>query len=725
MNINRRFTMKTNRKITAIIGLLAVSIWCLIGLNRAFAAAPPEEKEDQQMAGILYAYTNVNSDTGKESPKTKIFLPLQKTDVHLEVFAGITKATVTQVFTNDTQNALEAVYVFPLPAKAAVTDMVLKVEDRIIRSVIKEREAAKKTYEAAKAAGKKTALLEQERPNIFTTSVANFLPGETIEIILSYMEEVEYQKGVYTVNFPMIVGQRYIPRGETHEPAGILPDREDQDVDAQSMQDNTTVPDAERLNPPLLHPNLDSRHRLSLTAEIAGIPVKAIVSNTHAINIEDISKENEERYWVSLAGEVTVPDSDFNMKIYMKEEDSPRLSCIHSRKGEETYSMVTVFPPVSEGESSPFAIPRDVVFLIDTSGSMSGLSIGQARTGLMRCLNMLRPGDYFTIVRFASDFSYFSPDLRPVTTENVGAAKRYIDGLTADGGTEMQRALQYVLGIPKNQGTMKMIVFLTDGAVGNEDSLFRLLSNHLGPCRLFTFGIGSAPNEYLMQKMAEIGRGQSQFIHSEQDIGEVMATFFKTLDSPVLTDISLEWMDEAGNRVKDVELYPNPCPDVYYQRPVQVLLKHPQGARGKIILSGMLGENPVSYSYAVDEREARRTDAVDRMFGNAKIKESMFRHIQANSDEERELLRQEIIDVSLYYQVLSKFTARVAVEERVVRGPNGELETVRVKTPLPKGWDPSQFTSTASDMFLWLLVGGLLAVAGLIDLGIRRFIGSR
>jgi Ca-activated chloride channel family protein len=717
--------MKMNLKRKAIIGVLAISFWLWIGPANAAAAAPVNEKENPQMAGILYAYTNVNPDNGEATLKKKIFLPLRKTDVHLEVFAGIVKATVTQEFTNDSKNALEAIYVFPLPSEAAVTDMVLKVGDRVIRSEIKEREEAKKTYEAAKAAGKKTALLEQERPNIFTTSVANFLPGETVEISLSYMEPVEYQKGIYTVNFPMVVGQRYIPISDSDLRASRSA------ADSGITHEDIQVPDAAWLNPPLLHPNLDSQHRLSLNAYITGIPVKTIVSNTNVISIEEISSgENEEKYRVSPAKDVIVPNSDFNLKIYLREVNSPQLSYIHSRKEAEAYGMVTVFPPVSEEDpqSSPFALPRDVIFLIDTSGSMSGMSIKQAKAGLMLCLQVLRPEDHFTIVRFAIDYSYFSPDLKPATPGNIEDARYYINGLTAKGGTEMQRALQYVLGIPKNQGSMKMIVFLTDGAVGNEDSLIRLLSNHLGQSRLFTFGIGSAPNEYLMRKMAEIGRGQSRFIHSHEDIGEVMANFFKTLDSPILTDISLEWRDTAGNRISNMEFYPNPCPDVYYQRPLQVFMKLPETSAGELILSGLLGGKTMEYRYGIDTktfRQSQRINAIDRMFGKAKIKELMYRHIRANSVEERLLLKKEIIDLSLNHQVLSKFTARVAVEKRITRNPDGELETVKVNVPLPKGWDPTKFHATASDTFLWLIVGALLITAALIDLGIRRFINSR
>jgi Ca-activated chloride channel family protein len=696
--------MMLRLKNTVLVILIMLGVILLLTApGKAAADTGARDTEEQQMSGVLFAFqeTVENGKAGKQ----KVFLPLRKTDVMLEVFAGVVKANVSQVFKNDTGSALEAIYVFPLPAKAAVTDMVLKVDDRIIRSVIQERQEAKKTYQAAKAAGKKTALMEQERPNIFTTSVANFLPGETVEISFSYMEPLEYQEGMYTVNFPMVVGQRYVSGAGYRTPPG------------------EAAPDAGRLNPPLLHPNLDSQHRLSLIADVIGIPVKTIVSHTHAIDVQASAPGGEcEKYRVSLTRQVTVPDCDFNMKIYLEEENTPRVSYVHSRKDEQAYGMVTVFPPVLEGEPSAFAMPRDVVFLIDTSGSMSGQSIYQAKTGLTLCMKMLRPEDNFTIVRFSSDFSFFSPTLKPASQSNIFDAKQYIAGLVASGGTEMQQALRYVLGMPKRENALKMIVFLTDGAVGNEDSLFRLLSDQLAGGRLFTFGIGSAPNEYLMRKIAEIGRGQSHFIHSNEDVGEVMANFFKTLDSPVLTDIAFTWEAADGSRIDNVEFYPNPCPDVYFQRPIQVFIKYPESGKpvGDIVVSGMLGNKPVEYLYHVKDGAMRRVDSVDRRFGKAKIKELMYRHIRSNSQQERDLLRREVIDVSLGHQVLSKFTARVAVEERVTRDPGGELNTVKVKVPLPKGWDPSKFNATASDLYLWLLVGFLLIVAGLIDMGIRR-----
>ncbi|MCP4157298.1 MAG: marine proteobacterial sortase target protein [bacterium] len=678
--------------------------WGLLTISPSEALAQKEESQNKEIAGILYA----NAQNSKE----KVFLPLKQTDVKLNVIAGIVKTNVTQVFSNEADTALEAVYIFPLPSRAAVTGMELKIGGRTIKSVIKEREAAKKVFKAAKAAGKKTALIEQERPNIFTTSVANILPGETVEVSFSYLETVDFQKGTYTVNFPMVVGQRYIPYNTSlsNYSGSGADSREGEQAKEPALSSGT--PDAARLNPPVLHPNIDNQHKLTITADITGIPVSTVTSATHDILVDGVAGE-ESLCRVTLAEENTIPDCDFNMKIQLREEDAPQVSFIKSVKEEASYAMLTVFPPLGEGLSS-FAIPRDVTFLIDTSGSMSGQSIRQAQDGLKLCMQMLRTGDRFNIVRFSSDYSSFRTEMQPVDGGTIGEALVYIEELRADGGTEMQQALTHVLDIPGREGSMKMVVFLTDGAVGNENSLLRLLEDRLGRSRLFTFGIGSAPNEFLMRKMAERGRGQARFIHTNEDIGDVMSNFFKTLESPVMTDISISWQDGGGSSENGLEFYPALCPDVYYQRPLQVFLKYPGQVGGQIFISGKLGDKPVKYQFSVDDGSGIRFDAVDRMFGKWKIDDLMYRLNRAGSQKERDRLKQMVITESLGFQILSKYTARVAVEEIVSRDPAGQLKTVKVPVPLPRGWQPPKLNPTATNELVLFLIGLALLLLALI-----------
>lgn len=663
-------------KMKAVAPIL--SFFCC--LNLCFAQT---EETTNEVSGILCARI---PDT-----EVKLFLPLKSTDVKMEVTAGIVSAQVSQQFVNNTKYPLEAVYVFPLPSKATVTDMTLIVGDRMIRSVVKERVEAKKTYESAKKAGKKAALLEQERPNIFTTSVANFMPGETAKVSFSYMQPADYSKGVYSITFPMVVGQRYIPFKQDVNPDG-------------SVHFASAVPDAHRLNPPLLHPTIDPGHRVSIVVDLHGLPVEKITSNTHAIRVEqpDISTDD---FTVSLAQEVTLPDSEFNLKVNVKKNKEPAISFVNSRGAEASHGMLTVLPPLGRRKAKNVSVPRDVIFLVDTSGSMSGQSISQAKAGLSRCLKMLRKRDRFTIVRFASEFSSFAPDLREVTGQRLQAATTYVAGLSADGGTEMQKALEYVLGIKGIGKSVRLIVFLTDGCVGNEDSLMRLLSQKLDRARLFCFGIGSAPNEHLVRKMAETGRGQARFIRSHEDIGEVMADFFRTLEKPILTDISLEWLDSTGNRIENIEFYPKPCPDVFSERPLQVIARYPNHYSGRVIVSGFLNTKEVRYEYQVNPGQGTHHPAIDKMFGRSRINELMVQMICKQPDGKPIDPKLEIIRTALEYQLVSKYTSRIAVEEQIERKPDGTLVTVNVPAMLPNGWSPSAWFPTATNDPLLLALG--------------------
>lgn len=670
----------------------------LIVVLFASAAAAQTPEEGSEICGVLCG----RSAGGDGEKSIQLFLPLKQTSVQLDVTAGQLSARVTQVFENDTPYPLEAAYIFPLPSRASVTDMELRVDERIIKSVVQEREEAKKTYEKAKKAGKKTALLEQERPNIFTTSVANFMPGETISVSFSYMEPLSYDNGSYRVNFPMVVGQRYIPWSIKADAKG-------------NAVVKSPVKDPERLNPPILHPNIDSGHRLSISTRITGIPIKSIESSTHAIVVDRIDGESTR---VSLRDGETIPNSDFNLRIALAESEQPQISFVESAGDKEQYGLLTVFPPTRKSPVDEADTPREVIFLIDTSGSMSGASIGQAKAGLKQCLQMLKPQDRFNIVRFASEHSSFAPQLRPASAGKLAAARGYIDALTADGGTEMQPALEHCLDIPQSQESMRLIVFLTDGCVGNEDSLMRLLSKKLGNARLFTFAIGSAPNEFLTRRMAEIGRGQFRCIHSHEEIDSVMSDFFKTLAAPVFTDIEIEWIDRTGRR-RELQSYPSRAPDIFHGRPLQLLFRSNAGFDGSVIIRGDLAGETTLLEKEVDTEGSKECGQIDKLYGRARIDSLMYERLRASGKQEREIIKAQIVDVALRHQLVSAFTSRVAVEERISRTPDGELKSVKVPTPLPKGWNPSKFSATATNDALLLFIG-LSALALFGTLSIRR-----
>jgi Ca-activated chloride channel family protein len=354
-----------------------------------------------------------------------------------------------------------------------------------------------------------------------------------------------------------------------------------------------------------------------------------------------------------------------------------------------------------------------VLFLIDTSGSMSGDSMVQAKNGLHACLDMLRDQDTFTMIRFADAFTAFTPRSVAASAIHIHEAGDWISSLNADGGTQMQPALAHALALPRHAGALRLIIFLTDGDVGNEDSLLALLADKLGPARLFAFGIGSAPNEFLMRRMAELGRGQSRFLRTSQDLEPVMADFFRTLESPVCTDVALHWYDATGQARADIECYPHPCPDVFADRPLQVVARLPQDYAGDVMVTGTLAGEPVSYAFPVVPSQ-RATPAISRLFGQQRVNRLMIDFIQADGEPNKQAVRTEIVDTALRHQLITRFTSRVAVEDIVARAPDGTLVTTRVAVPLPFG-----FEATATTDPLLALVGGLLlAIAG--GLGAQR-----
>jgi Ca-activated chloride channel family protein len=469
------------------------------------------------------------------------------------------------------------------------------------------------------------------------------------------------------------------------------------------------VEDAARVCPPLLHPRVDSRHRLRIEARIRGLPVEEARSGTHAVRVE---REGDD-VRVSLAGEVAVPDSDFNLQILLRRAESPQAFCAASVTNGAAFALLTILPPTArERDAATPPAPRDAIFLVDTSGSMAGESVGQARAGLKRCLRMLRPCDRFAIVRFADAFSFFAPDLLTATPDRLAAAEAYVDGLAADGGTMMHPALACALGLPDDGRAARLVIFLTDGCVGNENELMKLVAGRLGRARLFAFGIGSAPNEFLLRRVAEMGRGQAAFIRSQEDVGEAIADLFRTLDEPALTDVSVAWRDARGIAVPGVESYPDPPPDCFRDRPVQVVARLPAGFAGTVEVRGRRGGGDVSFEHAVDTAAAAGHPAVDRLFGAGRVNDLSYRELLAPSPEERKKLRDEIVATALRHRLVTAYTSRVAVEERIHRAPDGQLVTARVPTVLPKGWSASEFFPTASCEWLRILAGAILLGAG-------------
>jgi Ca-activated chloride channel family protein len=592
--------------------------------------------------------------------------PTLKTDVQITVTGVIARTIVKQEFTNQGKDWAEGVYVFPLPETAAVDHLRMVVGERIIEGQIKERAEAKKVYEQAKQEGKRASLIEQERPNIFTTSVANIAPRDRITIEIEYQETIRYDQGRFQLRFPMAVGPRYIP--------GTPVFVEDQPQAGQGFAlDTDRVPDASRVTPPVEHPAYGSINPVSLTVDLApGIPLGTLESASHPILIVT---EPDGRRQVTLRQDTVPADRDFQLTWQPAPGQDPSATVFTQQQDGATYSFMMVMPPAGVG-TKPVGLPRETIFIIDTSGSMSGTSIEQARAALLMALPRLTSRDTFNVIEFNSVVHALFASPQSVTTATMRKAARFVDGLVANGGTEMLPALTLALKAPVDEKRIQQVIFLTDGQVGNETELFELITQRLGPRRLFTIGIGSAPNSHFMRKASEFGRGTFTHIGNVNEVKDKMDALFRKLEHPVLTEIRLE-----GPGLADAELFPSRIPDLYDGEPVVVAIKHSR-LPDEVTIEGKEGLTPWKTTLSLKGSAAR--EGLSVYWAREKIASLMNQERHGQDDS---ALRQAVLDVALPHHLVSKYSSLVAVDVTPVRPTDKALIGHAMKTNLPDGQD--------------------------------------
>src|SRR6185295_7850862 len=340
---------------------------------------------------------------------------------------------------------------------AAVDHLTMHVGDRVIEGQIQEKQAAKAVYEQARAQGQRASLVEQERPNIFTTSVANIPPGAAIVVEIQYQQTVRYDAGRFAVRFPMVVGPRYIP----------MPPADDE-VDGCGLEDDAGD-DPARITPPVQHPAHGPLNPVTLRITLdPGLPVTGIASPYHPIDVRPLDRDAWE---ITLADGPVPADRDFELMWSPVGGAAPSAVLLTEPQGPDLYALLMVVPPVPAARAQA-RVPREVIFVLDNSGSMHGASIEQAKAALKLALDRLRPTDTFNVVRFNHTTDAVFSGAQPATTQNLATASRYVGRIQADGGTEMLPALQLALDGHEHPGHLRQVIFLTDGAVGNEQQLF-------------------------------------------------------------------------------------------------------------------------------------------------------------------------------------------------------------------------------------------------------------
>jgi Ca-activated chloride channel family protein len=646
-----------------------------------FELGPPMRLQDAEQGSLLL-----------RTEREGIYLPapLLETEVRIRASGLLSRAAVTQRFHNPTDAWLEGIYVFPLPDSAAVDGLRMVVGERVVVGRIKEREEAKRVYAEAKAQGRKASLVEQERPNVFTTSVANIGPGEDVEIVIEYQEDLRYQGGRFELRFPMVVAPRFIPGAsqiEGSEGTGWA-------------RATSQVPDAERITPPVIHPDLGPINPVRIRIDLeAGVPLAKITSPSHPIRVE---QRGDTHYLVELREGTVAADRDFVLEWEPLAAELPRAALFTETRGGEHYALLMVMPPQGAGAARA-RMSRETVFVIDTSGSMHGTSIEQARGALLLALDRLQPDDWFNVIQFNTTTESLFPSSVRAHPDALAEAHRYVARLGAEGGTQMLPALREALRASRAGGAVRQILFITDGNVGNEAQLFGYLKDGLGESRLFTVGIGSAPNTHFMRKAARFGRGTFTHIGSPQEIAAKMGELFGKLESPVLHDVRVTWGDPR------TESWPERIPDLYLGEPILIVARLGE-AGGDVVLSGRSDRELWELRFGLVG--GAQGSGIGKLWARKKIA-ALMDGLAEGADADA--VEREVTELALRHHLVSRYTSLVAVD--VSPGaPRGVTPKTRaLPVNLPAGWSHEQvfggLPATATPALLLRLLGGLALLA--------------
>lgn len=668
-----------------------VSLWLAFLLLLASHSMMAEAMETSVQTEGAGAFHFVDSAGQWQEPAT-----LLTTDYRVTVSGLIADTRLRQSFENTSQQWREGVFVFPLPENASVYALTMTAGERVIVGEIKERAEAKRQYDQAKKEGRRAARVDQQRPNLFTTRLANIPPGETVSIELHYQQAVRYQSGEFELRLPTTLTPRYMPG----TPIADGPKQ----WQGGWATPTTQVPDADKISPYTVLPEdvgPDS-HRAKVALVInAGLPVAAVASPSHGLT----STWSGDVVTVTPDNGTILMDQDLVVRWSPVRGQEPSAAVFHERWQDEDYLLALLVPGLTQDRQ----LPRELIFVIDTSGSMAGQSIRQARTSLLRGLDTLGSADRFNVIQFNSQTSSLHPQAVPADSYNLDQARRYVRNLTADGGTEMAPALNVALrqsdrGADENAaGYVRQVVFMTDGAVGNEAALFARIRQQLGDSRLFTVGIGSAPNMHFMREAARYGRGTYTAISDLGDVSGPLDELFSKMQSPVLTDIRARWPDQQAAS----ESFPGRTGDLFKGEPM-VQVTRGRAAHGELAVSGRLPDGS-RWEQSLDLQQAAPGKGLHRYWAREKIDSLLDTGLSGQVDEST---RQEITTLALDHQLMTRYTSFVALDKTPVREVGTDLETEHLPTLLPAGSQPGMLrypqTATLSPLLVALGLLGLM-----------------
>ena len=612
--------------------------------------------DDSPGSGAMVANFPGEMDEITGTAKT-IPLPLQHTSVDARIDGYISSVNVRQKFANPFDQKIEAVYLFPLPEKAAVSEFLMIIGERKIRGILREKEEAEAIYREARRQGYQASLLVQHRPNVFEQKVANIEAGQSIDVDIQYFHTLSYNDGWYSFVFPTVVGPRYNPPGHT-DPIVPVPRGT-----TRGKSDPTTIS--------YLRPGERSAHDISINVEInAGVPIEELKS-THEI-VASRSAPNVAT--VKLAALSTIPNRDFVLSFQVAgEEIRSSLMTYQDPDTDQGYFTMMLYPPSSA--ASLARRPMEMVFVLDCSGSMSGRPLQQAKNAVSTALDQLKPDDTFQIIRFSENSSRFGATPIAATQQNIRFARQYLKRLRGTGGTQMIEGVKAALDFPHDPQRLRFVSFMTDGYIGNEVDIIAAVHDRIGDARIFSFGVGSSVNRYLLERMAKEGRGAVAYLGPRDSAVEIMSNFFGRISHPALTDLSIDW----GSMVVS-DVYPAKLPDMFVGRSVVITGKY-IGAPGDVSLSGYSGSQQHRADLAFAQPDAS-TAFIPNVWARLRIAELADR--KAWEHDPYDELGAAIKATALKYQLVSDYTSFVAVDasHRTARDFG---VTVPQAVPVPEG----------------------------------------
>lgn len=624
---------KTHKKLLCILSVFALLL-TYVPLVHA-----KEDAEDEDKTCSPYFYVE-SKETGVDS------FPLKSTDVNVAIEGMIADTYVVQTYANEGSQPVNARYIFPASTKVTVHGMQMQIGSQIVTAVIKEKEEAKEEFEVAKSEGKSASMLSEERANVFTMDVANIMPGDQVRIELHYTEMIMPSEGVYQFIYPTVVGPRYV------SPALDDTGTREEWTGTPYLKNGSTPADSYNIH----------------VSVSAGVPIAELTSSSHEIQVKstgdttaDVSLKNPSDY----AG-----NRDFILNYKLTGEQIS-TGLITSQGEKENFFMLMVQPPERcEVEEIP---PREYIFVLDVSGSMSGFPIETAKGLIYNLLSGLRETDCFNLILFSGSALKMSNRSVPVTEENINKAACLIKEQSGAGGTELAEALEDAVRTPTVPDTSRNIVIISDGYISGEKEIFQIIQDNMGQADFFSFGIGDSVNRYLIEGIASIGQGEPFIVTDTGEAARTAEQFRTYIQSPVMTDIKVSF---HGFDTYDVE--PAVVPTLYAKKPIVLLGKWKGEAKGTIQIEGVTGKGKYSQTINVEDAAARDNNAIGYLWARKRVE----RLTDFGKDADDPKVKREVTQIGLDYHMITPYTSFIAVLD-VVRNPEGDAADVDQPLPLP------------------------------------------